>query len=52
MSIRDVTALNATGAYSGSEKHLMVAFRQREIVEIRRSSMRRTRRHFDRLRRP
>ena len=34
---RGVTILNATGAYSGSEKHvLMVAFRQREIVEIKR----------------
>ena len=33
---RGVTILNATGAYSGSEKHvLMVAFRQREIVEIK-----------------
>lgn len=31
-----MTILNATGAYSGSEKHvLMVAFRQREIVEIK-----------------
>ena len=33
---RGVTILNATGAYSGSEKHvLMVAFRQWEIVEIK-----------------
>ena len=33
---RGVTILNATGAYSGSEKHvLLVAFRQREIVEIK-----------------
>lgn len=34
---RGVTILNAVGAYSGSEKHvLLVAFRQREIVEIKR----------------
>ena len=33
---RGVTILNATGAYSGAEKHvLMVAFRQKEIVEIK-----------------
>lgn len=33
---RGATILNATGAYSGQEKHvLLVAFRQREIVEIK-----------------
>ena len=33
---RGVTILNATGAYSGLEKHvLLVAFRQREIVEVK-----------------
>ena len=34
---RGVTILNAAGAYTGAEKHvLLVAFRQREIVEIKR----------------
>ena len=33
---RGVTILNAAGAYTGAEKHvLLVAFRQREIVEIK-----------------
>ena len=50
---RGVTILNATGAYSGSEKHvLMVASASGRSWRSRRSSMRRTRRHFDRLRRP
>ena len=34
---RGVTILNAAGADTGAEKHvLLVAFRQREIVEIKR----------------
>ena len=34
---RGVTILNASGAYTGDEKHvLLVAFKQREIVEVKR----------------